>query len=56
VCTSDTEGFSNVILEAMACGKPVIATNVGGNPEAVCDDRTGIIIPARSPEAIADAM
>jgi glycosyltransferase involved in cell wall biosynthesis len=55
VCTSDTEGFSNVILEAMACGKPVIATNVGGNPEAVCDDRTGIIIAPRSPETIANA-
>jgi glycosyltransferase involved in cell wall biosynthesis len=55
VCTSDTEGFSNVILEAMACGKPVIATKVGGNPEAVLDGHTGIIVPARSPESIVGA-
>jgi glycosyltransferase involved in cell wall biosynthesis len=55
VCTSDTEGFSNVILEAMACGKPVIATNVGGNAEAVLDGQSGIIIPRRSPDAIAHA-
>ena len=55
VCTSDTEGFSNVILEAMACGKPVIATNVGGNAEAVIDGQSGIIIPRRSPDAIAHA-
>jgi glycosyltransferase involved in cell wall biosynthesis len=55
VCTSDTEGFSNVILEAMACGKAVIATNVGGNPEAVVPDKTGIIVPVRSPKAISQA-
>jgi glycosyltransferase involved in cell wall biosynthesis len=55
VCTSDTEGFSNTILEAMACGKPVIATNVGGNSEAVMDGHTGMIIPRRSPDAIASA-
>jgi len=55
VCTSDTEGFSNTILEAMACGKPVIATNVGGNSEAVIDGQTGLIIPRRSPDAIASA-
>jgi glycosyltransferase involved in cell wall biosynthesis len=55
VCTSDTEGFSNVILEAMACGKPVIATNVGGNPEAVLDQETGLLVPSRDPEAVANA-
>jgi glycosyltransferase involved in cell wall biosynthesis len=53
VCSSETEGFSNVILEAMACGKPVIATGVGGNPEAVINGETGFIVPVRCPEEIA---
>lgn len=55
VCTSESEGFSNILLEAMACGKPVIATNVGGNPEAVLDNETGILVPPLSPESIAIA-
>jgi glycosyltransferase involved in cell wall biosynthesis len=55
VCTSATEGFSNAILEAMACGKPVIATNVGGNSEAVIDGQTGVIVPPYSPGDIASA-
>jgi len=55
VCTSDSEGFSNVLLEAMACGKPVIATNVGGNPEAVVDGETGLLVACKSPRAVADA-
>jgi len=41
--TSWTEGFSNVILEGMAMGKPVVATNVGGNPEQIVDSVTGIL-------------
>ena len=55
VCTSESEGFSNVLLEAMACGKPVIATNVGGNPEAVVDGETGLLVACKSPQAVADA-
>jgi glycosyltransferase involved in cell wall biosynthesis len=39
------EGFANVILEAMASGRPVIASRIGGNPEAVLDGETGFLIP-----------
>jgi len=44
--TSDWEGTPNVVLEAMAAGVPVIATAVGGTPEIVDDDRTGILVDA----------
>jgi len=53
---SREEGFSNAILEAMAGGKPVVACDVGGNPEAVRDGETGILVPLRRPEELADAM
>jgi glycosyltransferase involved in cell wall biosynthesis len=55
LCTSETEGFSNVLLEAMATGLPVIATSVGGNPEAVAEGENGTLVPARTPELIARA-
>jgi glycosyltransferase involved in cell wall biosynthesis len=55
VCASDTEGFSNVLLEALACGKPVIATNVGGNPEIITHGENGFLVPARSPASLATA-
>lgn len=45
VLPSLAEGISNTILEAMASGLPVIATAVGGNPELVLDDVTGILVP-----------
>jgi glycosyltransferase involved in cell wall biosynthesis len=51
--TSKGEGFSNAILEYMAMGLPVVATNVGGNPEAVLDGDTGFIVSERTPEALA---
>ena len=51
-----TEGFSNAILEAMAAGKPVVATAVGGNPEAVIDGITGLVVPALDSRALAEAV
>ncbi len=56
VSASYEEGFSNVILEAMAAGKPVIATSVGGNPEAVLDGETGRLVPAHDAQALAAAI
>ncbi len=56
VLPSRSEGFSNAILEAMAASLPVIATDVGGNAEAVEDGVSGLIVPAESAEALAGAM
>jgi glycosyltransferase involved in cell wall biosynthesis len=56
VLASHEEGFSNVILEGMLCGKPVVATDVGGNGEAIVDGVTGLLVPARDPEALAMAL
>jgi len=47
------EGISNTILEAMATGLPVIATDVGGNAELVQPGETGALVPAADPEALA---
>jgi glycosyltransferase involved in cell wall biosynthesis len=51
-----TEGFPRVAIEAMASSKPVIATRVGGTPEAIVDDQTGILVPARDIDAMASAI
>jgi glycosyltransferase involved in cell wall biosynthesis len=52
----DNEGCSNSILEAMALDVPVIATDIGGNPELVQDGKTGYLIPVGSDVALAAAM
>lgn len=56
VLSSHEEGFSNAILEAMSCSLPVIASDVGGNSEAVLHNETGIIFQARNREALAEAL
>ena len=56
VLPSLAEGISNTILEAMATGLPVVATNVGGNPELVEEGATGAIVPPSDPESMARSM
>lgn len=51
-----SEGFSNAVLEAMAAGKPVIASAVGGNCEQVVNDITGYLSPPGDCEALAQAL
>lgn len=56
VLPSLNEGISNTLLEAMACGRPVIATDVGGNPELVVDGGTGYLVPVGDVAVLADRL
>ncbi|MBA3504364.1 MAG: TIGR03088 family PEP-CTERM/XrtA system glycosyltransferase [Betaproteobacteria bacterium] len=56
VLPSLAEGVSNTILEAMACGRPVIATDVGGNGELIEAGRTGELVPVADTEALAQRV
>lgn len=56
VLPSLSEGMSNALLEAMSAGKPVIATDVGGNPEVAVKNKTGILIPPEDSHALAKAL
>jgi glycosyltransferase involved in cell wall biosynthesis len=56
VLPSRSEGFSNAIIEAMASSLPVVATDVGGNAEAVKDGINGFLVPPEDPDALSAAI
>jgi glycosyltransferase involved in cell wall biosynthesis len=54
--TSIFEGFGLVLVEAMAAGRPVLASRVSAIPEVVLDEENGLLVPPRSPAAVAEAL
>ncbi|MCC7161386.1 MAG: glycosyltransferase family 4 protein [Anaerolineae bacterium] len=56
VSSSRWEGFGMVILEAMSLGLPVVATAVGGVPELIENQESGLLVPSEDPEALADGL
>jgi glycosyltransferase involved in cell wall biosynthesis len=56
VLSSVSEAFPNSIVEAMAAGKAVVATRVGGVVDAVVEGQTGLLVPPRQPDALAEAI
>jgi glycosyltransferase involved in cell wall biosynthesis len=52
----DRDGIPNVLLEAMACGVPVISTAISGIPEAISDGVNGLLVPTEDPESLAEAL
>ena len=56
VLASSREGWPNVLLEALACGTPALASNVGGVPEIAIDDESALLVPAHDPQLFANAL
>ncbi len=56
ILASRREGMANVLLESLACGTPLIATAVGGNPEVLADQRAGVLMEERSSAAIVESV
>jgi len=55
-CPSHAECNCNAVLEAMAAGKPIVATVVGGPVDYICDGESGLLVPISQPRALADAI
>jgi len=56
VLSSDHEGLGSIIMDAMACRLPIVATRVGGIPELVDHQKTGLLVPAQRPKSLAKAI
>jgi glycosyltransferase involved in cell wall biosynthesis len=56
VLASLSEGISNAVLEAMACGLPIVTTDCGGMREAITDGVEGFVVPVRDSESMANAL